>query len=349
MKHLWALGLSLIVSWMVTVGLPTLAEAANCQFTGGFRTLHDLIPNIVGNCLDNERYNGQTGDGYQDTTGPTGKGGLLYWQKADNLTYFTDGYHTWVLGPYGLQERLNTQRFPWEPLPRPATGAAPGAGQSRNWAGYVATSGTFTAVMGTWTVPEPTAGPTISGEATWVGIGGVSSSDLIQAGTDEFVVPSGQVEANAWIETLPLPAQIVPLTVSPGDSVSISITQQADGSWLVQLTDNTTGQGNQQTIVYNSSLSSAEWIAEDPVRGRRLLPLENFGTVQLTNGTTLVNGTHATIAQAGGTPVAMLGPLGEILAVPSALGSDGASFTVTRGAPVVSVPPLPLPGFVLVP
>ena len=37
--------------------------------------------------------------------------GLLVWRKADNHTAFTDGYRTWVNGPYGLQVRLNTARF----------------------------------------------------------------------------------------------------------------------------------------------------------------------------------------------------------------------------------------------
>ena len=49
------------------------------------------------------------GDSVQQTTG-----GLLVWRKADNWTAFTDGYRTWINGPNGLQQRLNTQRFEWE-------------------------------------------------------------------------------------------------------------------------------------------------------------------------------------------------------------------------------------------
>ena len=40
--------------------------------------------------------------------------GLLVWQKDTNHTSFTDGYRTWVSGPLGLQQRLNTERFDWE-------------------------------------------------------------------------------------------------------------------------------------------------------------------------------------------------------------------------------------------
>ena len=87
------------------------AVAANCQFTLGFATLHDLIPSIVGNCLENVRHDGTTGDGLQMTTN-----GLLVWRKVDNSTTFTNGFRTWVNGPFGLQTRLNTQRFSWESL-----------------------------------------------------------------------------------------------------------------------------------------------------------------------------------------------------------------------------------------
>ena len=81
---------------------------------------------------------------------------------------------------------------------------APAAqGQSRNWAGFAATGGTFTAVSGAWTVPNVSAGSTPGADATWVGIGGVGTTDLIQAGTDS-TVQGGRVVYTAWMETLPL-------------------------------------------------------------------------------------------------------------------------------------------------
>ena len=88
------------------------AGPGTCRFVLGFAALHDRLPNVVGACLDNEQHNAVTGDGVQHTTG-----GLLVWTKADNVAAFTDGYRTWLQGPYGLQERLNSQRFPWEPNP----------------------------------------------------------------------------------------------------------------------------------------------------------------------------------------------------------------------------------------
>ena len=85
------------------------ARGQSCGFVLGFATLHDLIPEIVGQCLENEHHNPENGDGLQQTTN-----GLLVWRKSDNFTAFTDGSRTWVNGPFGLQQRLNDQRFFWE-------------------------------------------------------------------------------------------------------------------------------------------------------------------------------------------------------------------------------------------
>jgi hypothetical protein len=81
------------------------------EFKLGFAALADLIPDDVGDPLEAERY-AANGDSQQLTTG-----GLMVWRKADNWTAFTDGHRTWVNGPYGLQERLNTERFDWEAEP----------------------------------------------------------------------------------------------------------------------------------------------------------------------------------------------------------------------------------------
>lgn len=107
---LWRLLLALVIC----LGLvrPVSAQTTGCSFTFGFATLHDLLPNVVGNCVDNEFHDAQTGDALQHTTN-----GLLVWRKSDNWTAFTDGFQSWVNGPLGLQQRLNTQRFFWEANP----------------------------------------------------------------------------------------------------------------------------------------------------------------------------------------------------------------------------------------
>ncbi len=117
MRFIMLISIILSSALIPTPATPLPARAAACEFVLGFKTLHDLIPNIVGNCLDNARFDTELGEALQVTTGTRtdgGFGGLLVWRKADNLTWFTDGVNTWINGPQGLQKRLNTERFPWE-------------------------------------------------------------------------------------------------------------------------------------------------------------------------------------------------------------------------------------------
>lgn len=101
-----------LVVYTVLQGFQADTSAATCRFVLGFQAIHDMIPSVVGGCTDNEGHNAQNGDALQQTSG-----GLLVWRKLDNWTAFTDGYHTWVNGPNGLQERLNSQRFSFEANP----------------------------------------------------------------------------------------------------------------------------------------------------------------------------------------------------------------------------------------
>lgn len=102
MRRFWLL-LALVVP-MVVILLPfsgANASADGCRFVLGFKTLHDAVPHIVGDCSVNEHYHPQNGDALQETTK-----GLLVWRKSDNFTAFTDGYRTWVNGPYGIQQGI---------------------------------------------------------------------------------------------------------------------------------------------------------------------------------------------------------------------------------------------------
>jgi len=209
----------------------------------------------------------------------------------------------------------------------------PGQGISANWSGYAATVGPYTAVSGTWHVPQFIPDSQAGADAAWVGIGGVDTTDLIQAGTQQTVSGSGSTQYQAWVETLPQASHPVPLAVHSGDSVTVSITlqPQAQDEWLVAFSNNTTGQTYQVTEHYTSSMSSVEWIEEAPstMRGRQL-PLDNFGTVNFSAGSATRNGQTVTIASTGAQAISMVSSGGQPLARPSALGPDGASFTVSR-------------------
>jgi hypothetical protein len=123
-NHLRFLGRILPLAGLAAVLLAPASQVAAqqtaaCQFILGFKTLHDLVPNESGECLENQSFT-PSGDAVQHTTK-----GLMVWRKADNWTAFTNGYMTWINGPNGLVSRLNTDRFPWEAA-APAPVVAPG-------------------------------------------------------------------------------------------------------------------------------------------------------------------------------------------------------------------------------
>ena len=200
---------------------------------------------------------------------------------------------------------------------------------SRNWSGYVATGGTVTSVNGTWVVAKPD--PTVAGvDATWVGIGGANTTDLIQAGTEATVNGDGTISYDAWTETLPQSTRTIALAVSGGDTVSVSITEQSAGLWLIEMKNVTTGRSFTTTLRYASSKSSAEWIEEAPSLGRGIAPLDSFGSVTFTAAGAVVDGKRESLSAANAKAVTMANAADQPLAVPSAIGTDGASFTVTR-------------------
>ncbi len=227
-----------------------------------------------------------------------------------------------------------------------------GSSASLNWSGYVAggkqSTGQnidqYTSVTGTWVVPtvsaSSSAGATGSADATWVGIGGVKTRDLIQAGT-QALVQDGTVTYSAWVETLPGFSKSVPLKISSGDSVTTTLTEQSAGEWLITITNNTTGTTYSRTVSYNSSLSSAEWVEEMVSNANGTFrPLDSFGSVTFTHAAATLNGTSENLSQLGAQPLQMVNSgKGQTLAVASALQADNASFTVARStAAAVAAP-----------
>jgi hypothetical protein len=218
-----------------------------------------------------------------------------------------------------------------------------GSVQSSNWSGYAVTpSGDdVTAVTSTFTVP--TAGLVLPGfSANWAGIGGYSSTDLIQAGVAEDSVPSNPLLGDqyyAWYELLP--GDSVPLTgcsgdsscsVSPGDVVSVDIFQTADNVWTIDVSDSGHWSWTDTGVPYTSTHSSAEWILEAPqVDGLPTL-VAGDGTSYFgpTSTYTVGSGAPQTIASGDPTQIDLTTP--EVstvsLATPSALASDGQSFDV---------------------
>jgi hypothetical protein len=213
------------------------------------------------------------------------------------------------------------------------TGAAQGisGGTALNWAGYVSDTGTYTSISGSWVVPTVTDISANGADATWIGIGGVLSHDLIQTGTEAVPDTDGGIDYQAWYELLPSGSVTVPLSVHAGDSMNAMITKESNtNTWLITLIDTTTGKSYSTTVNYTSSLSSAEWIEEMPAGVGTSISLDDFGTIGFTKGSTVMNGTSVSIAGSDAQALTMANAENQPLAVPSILGADGASFSVTR-------------------
>lgn len=212
---------------------------------------------------------------------------------------------------------------------------------SYNWSGYVADGGQYTAVSGTWVVPEVSAHPgaALSAEATWVGIGGTATNDLIQAGTQALADAGGGVSYSAWYETLPDASRPVPLKVRPGDSITASLTWLGSNRWHIMLVNNTTGEWHTRSVTYVSARTSAEWIEEMPsfARGKGFIPLADFTVVSFLAGSAVKDGEPVSIAGAGAVPLHMTNRQGEPLAIPTALAPSGG-FSVLRTDALVSAP-----------
>lgn len=209
---------------------------------------------------------------------------------------------------------------------------------SSNWSGYVADNGTYTGAGASWRVPAASSASRLASDAEWVGVGGVRSSDLIQAGT-EAIVQNGRVGYKAWYELLPSGQETVPIVLHAGDRVTVSLVEQPSGQWHLAFEDTTTGRSYATDLSYDSSESSAEWIVEAPVAtdgtSSALVPLDDFGSVGFTGAFAIRDGARETAGAAGATALTMArGPLA--LATPSALATD--SFSVSRASEAVLPP-----------
>jgi hypothetical protein len=205
-----------------------------------------------------------------------------------------------------------------------------------NWAGYAANGSNFTSVSGSWVVPQVVSSQETSADAAWIGIGGTSSSDLIQTGTQDVVTPDGQIETTAFYELLPDSSVTIPdVNVSPGDSISASITENGNNIWTITLTDNTNGQSFTGNAEYSSSMSSAEWIEEDPSDGaNQQIPLDSFGSVNFTNTSATENGSNVNLTSSSAQALTMADESSQVLASTSTIGNDGSSFSVVRSSAV---------------
>jgi hypothetical protein len=161
-----------------------------------------------------------------------------------------------------------------------------------NWAGYVmpggVLGGAYTSAQGTWTVPkvswvnypnDPRGRTIIEDISTWVGIGGMGETVLIQLGTDQTVVHDSTTQKDiasysVWYELYPALSVTIDATrfeVQPGDTITASLQCTAackpggQSTWILSMNDQNRWKTPFTIQVQNphTLLATAEWIVED--------------------------------------------------------------------------------------
>lgn len=159
---------------------------------------------------------------------------------------------------------------------------------SQNWSAVVVkssatsynTSTSFYYVLADYVVPVASQayGQCTGGwdySASWVGIDGVSTNDLFQAGTESDAYCSGTTKSSnyyAWYEWVPnnpnLAMQIKNFPISPGDDIYVQVWNTSATQGWVYIVNYNTNQSVNLSIPAPSGTklvgNSAEWVVERP-------------------------------------------------------------------------------------
>lgn len=208
------------------------------------------------------------------------------------------------------------------------------------WSGYVS-KGNFAMVQGDFIQPtiNPT-NPTNTHESTWTGLGGYTSSKLVQTGTAMTTYAGGR-HYYAWYEyisptNLNPEIQFTSITVNPGDKIhTYCAFQRANDKFNAYIANNTNG--TSQSVLVNISASeyfdssTAEFINEKPTWSSTITDngLTNYGTTSWSNCQAYtMSCVWQSLASTTYDRVIMYNPANSnIRAVPSGL--SGQSFTST--------------------
>jgi Peptidase A4 family len=214
------------------------------------------------------------------------------------------------------------------------------------WAGYAVTGSDFTNVQGSWIVSPVDCTKTPNTDSSeWVGIDGWNSNTVEQTGTDADC--NGKTPFYyVWYEFFPLNTVVInDVSIAPGDKFSASVTYDGGDEYTVAITNETTKESFSKEVAFKGAdgsgapkRNSAEWIEE--MDGNKLsdFGVDPFGELY----TKLSDGTDSATDSSISGPIADFGSAvqksistkngssgSQDTAVPSALATDGASFTVT--------------------
>jgi len=206
--------------------------------------------------------------------------------------------------------------------------------QSTNWSGYAddnTAGNTYSKVAANWTEPSAScSGSATSLAAFWVGIDGYTSSSVEQDGT-LVECYRGSAYYYTWWEMYPSNAiQVVGESLSPGDSISASVSKSG-GSYTLKVTDSTHSANSFSTTQTCSSCAdtSAEWVAEAPSGSAGVYPLSNFHSWTASSATVTSGSTAGVISTFPDDEMTMVDSSGAVKAQPGSLNSGGNGFTVT--------------------
>jgi hypothetical protein len=207
---------------------------------------------------------------------------------------------------------------------------------SFDWSGYSVASDLnnpqpeVTSINASWTVPEIKVSTEDAYCAVWIGVGGQFENTLIQAGTEQDSI-NGRGKYSAWYELLPDQAVTIDsLGVSAGDriSASISLSNPTANTWSIEIHDVTDGQSFQKSLIYASSMLSAEWILERPTVNNRVSTLANFGEITFTGCTATMDSRVGTISSFASIQLIMYNRQNIALVSVSPFASNDSLFTV---------------------
>lgn len=225
----------------------------------------------------------------------------------------------------------------------------PTAFESYNWAGYAtnSTNGSVTMVKGSWKQPSVTCTSTgIYVASFWVGIDGLTSTTVEQTGTTVECV-NGLASYFAWYEFFPAASVVIStVPVSPGNVISASVAYSTTTKkFTTTIKDVTTHKSfTTSSTVAGAERSSAEWIEEAPASCASitcLYAMPDFGTALYGKDHTSVAETNEATISGTTKPISGFGSLVDsltmvsypsgtpVMAQPSALSTDGTSFSVT--------------------
>jgi len=211
-----------------------------------------------------------------------------------------------------------------------------------SWAGYIAAANVtdpqsvVTSVAGFWIVPELSGNTSdMASVFQWIGIGGFfpgDASNLIQTGTASSLGGIYSMQYNyGWIELLPGYSEPIPsdFVIFPGDIMQAEIHAEKPGTWNISLRDLTQNWQYKRTLLYNSSMDSAEWVLENPSYVGETHDLAHFGAADFGTTSLSSDDNNATIGS-------VTGPIGSFpgfsitmvynntsRAIPSKLSSGG--------------------------